>query len=53
MDDDKIPQAIATREIEVLGHKITVHVLDDGRRVIDARDMEKFVDILSASVPER
>ena len=40
--DDRLPQAVAEDTMTVLGHTLRVYVLDDGRRIIDAADVERF-----------
>ena len=37
------PQAISTSVLMVAGHNLKVYVLEDGRRLIDAEDMERLV----------
>lgn len=37
-----IPQATWSGEINIAGLTLHVHVLDDGRRIIDAADVEAF-----------
>lgn len=37
------PQAISTSILSVAGHDLKVYVLEDGRRLIDADDMERLV----------
>lgn len=49
---DDTPQAIAESEMIVLGHKIRVHVLSDGKRVIEAGDMERLLQALTAPTGE-
>lgn len=46
MSAEKIPQSISESEIEVCGLKIKVHVLDDGRRIIESQDMEGIMHVL-------
>lgn len=52
MSKDNIPTDIATDEMEVLGWKLKVHVLDDGRRVVDAADMQKLLAAFSSNEEE-
>jgi len=44
--DDRIPEQVAEGEMDFCGLKIKVVVLDDGRRVIEAPDMERIMRIL-------
>jgi len=37
-----LPNAISTATIAIMGTTLRVHVLEDGQRVIDAEDVEKF-----------
>lgn len=37
-----LPKATHTAEMSVMGIRLRVHVLDDGRRVIDAEDAHRF-----------
>lgn len=41
-----IPQAIASDTLRIMGLDLTVHVLDNGQRVIDADDLARFFDAL-------
>ena len=46
---EKIPQAIATATVRIMGVDLTVHVLDNGQRVIDGDDLARFFDALGDS----
>lgn len=50
--DENIPTAIRTGKLELSGVTLRVHVLDDGRRVINADDMNAlFLAWEQGSVP--
>jgi hypothetical protein len=42
-----IPVAIHESEMEIMGVKVRVHVLDDGRRVINAEDFAAVIAAMS------
>jgi hypothetical protein len=41
-----IPKSIAQGVFNLGGMKLRTHVLDNGQRVIDANDMEKFFELM-------
>lgn len=41
MSDD-LPKVIREETINILGQKLRVYILDDGKRVVNAEDVEKF-----------
>ena len=43
---DKIPQAISESDIEVLGMKVRVAVLDDGTRVFEKESFTRLLNVL-------
>jgi hypothetical protein len=45
---DALPQAIATSEMTIGGITLRCHVLDDGRRVLEADGMDRLVEALEA-----
>lgn len=50
METENLPTVIASSEIEILpGLKITVHVLDNGQRIIPAEDFAKACEFLGVS----
>lgn len=44
---NEMPASMADAELDFLGVKVRVHVLDDGRRVIEQADFERVLAILS------
>jgi hypothetical protein len=44
---EDIPVAIHESEMEIMGVKVRVHVLDDGRRVINAEDFAAVIAAMS------
>lgn len=46
MSEQTIPESIAESELDFLGLKVKVHVLNDGRRVIEKADMERILAIV-------
>jgi hypothetical protein len=43
-----LPEAVSTSTIQLFDQTIKVHHLNDGRRVIDSADLEKFWKYLAA-----
>ena len=41
---DKLPESIATDTLEINGLKLVVHVLSDGRRVVDEDSVKRFIE---------
>ncbi len=41
---NELPKSVWTGEIDVAGYKMKVHVLNDGRRVIEADSLNSFFD---------
>ncbi len=41
---DPLPTAIKTSVMKIADLELTVHQLDDGRRVIDAESMARFIE---------
>lgn len=50
-EDVHIPQAIASNTLRIGGLELTVHVLDNGQRVIDMESFERFIDALHGGPP--
>ena len=46
---DQLPKAIASSTMRILGVDLTVHVLDNGERVIDAGDIERLFEAMGDS----
>ena len=40
------PKAISTSVLALVGYELRVYVLEDGRRLIDAEDMQRLVEAL-------
>ncbi|MBE8596808.1 hypothetical protein [Xenorhabdus sp. BG5] len=51
--DEQLPTVINTGTINIDNIQVTVHTLDSGQRVIDARDMQKFLNWLGADNNEQ
>jgi hypothetical protein len=47
-----IPKSIWSGEIDVAGYKLKVHVLNDGRRIIEADSLKNFLDSSCATPSE-
>ena len=47
--EDRLPAATHTETMDLAGHRVKVHVLDDGRRIIDSDDF----GVLMAWLTER
>ncbi len=43
---DQLPKAIASSTLRILGVNLTVHVLDNGERVIDAGDIKRLFEAM-------
>ncbi len=48
MTETEIPEAISEGEMDFCGLKVKVHVLSDGRRVIEQSDMERIMRVMLA-----
>lgn len=48
---EDIPFATHESEMELLGVKVRVYHLDDGRRVIDADDFHKLMEAMGMNAP--
>lgn len=48
LDDDfnVIPQVVSTGHVRFLGRTLVVHVLDDGRRIVDADSLVAVTEML-------
>lgn len=49
MTDEKISEAIAEAEMDILGMKLKVYVLDNGQRVIEQSDMMRFLTMMTSA----
>lgn len=47
----KIPKSIKTEMVEFLGYELHFHVLDNGKRIIEAEDVEGFMKYLAEDEP--
>lgn len=45
--NENVPKSILQSELKIGNFVCTVHVLDDGRRVIEQADILKFIEILN------
>jgi hypothetical protein len=45
---DKTPTSIAANTVNIAGVDMTVHVLDNGQRIIEAESMERFFTALAS-----
>jgi len=43
---EDVPVSVAEAEMDFCGLKVKVHVLSDGRRVIEAADMERIMRVM-------
>lgn len=48
MIKENLPKAVYSGEIKLGDAILNVHVLDDGRRIIDEESMERFFEYLSS-----
>lgn len=48
MKTDDLPQSVSEGEITISGVKLRVNVLDDGRRVVRAEDVQALFDAWAA-----
>lgn len=46
-DNVSMPESIAQHTLTLLGVTMTVHVLDDGRRVFEADPMDRILTLLN------
>lgn len=46
MSDDDIPRAVSSSTLRLGDIDVTVHVLDDGRRIIDRDDFLRLLGIV-------
>lgn len=46
-----LPRAIASNTLRIGNLDLTVHVLDNGQRVIDAESFQRFMDAIAGDVP--
>lgn len=46
--DEAIPQSITTSELVVMGVKLVVHVLDNGKRIIESDGMHALFDAMAS-----
>lgn len=46
MTDEKLPQSIAQNKIKIGDLEVTVHVLDNGQRIIEQGDFWKLMEFL-------
>lgn len=51
-DSEDIPKSIANSTINLFGVELKCHVLDNGKRVIEAESMEKLFDYMANGNPE-
>jgi len=49
---DNLPKAVWTGKLNVFGLELNCAVLDDGRRVIDAEDVQRFCLAMENGFPE-
>lgn len=47
----KTPKSIKTEMVEFLGYELRFHVLDNGKKVIEADDVEGFLKYLEKENP--
>lgn len=45
MTEEKIPEAISEHVLEIMGKKLRVYLLDDGRTIVNADDVADFFEI--------
>jgi hypothetical protein len=46
---DDLPKAISSGDFHFMGETFRVHVLDDGRRIIEEADMRRILELLDVS----
>ena len=48
MSDERLPEAVSESRLAVGGMVIRAYILEDGSRIIDADDVEAFLEALEA-----
>jgi len=48
---DNLPRSISTGEVSIMGITLRVHQLDNGQRIIEASDFERFMQALAEGTP--
>ena len=47
---EKLLRAVSSATVRIMGMDLTVHVLEDGQRVIDAESVERFFEALGGDI---